>query len=287
MIRKAVITAGGLGTRLLPITKELPKEMLPIYLWDKNGNIVLKPLLQAVFEQFYEYGIREFCFIVGRGKRAIEDHFTPDWDYVKRISNKVKTELLTGILDFYEMIENSTIVWINQPEPKGFGHAVFMARSFVESEPFIACAGDTFVLTDKSDFLNKMVTIHLKHNADSTLLIHKVTDPRQYGVAVAEKIENYTYKVIEVLEKPEKPPSDMAVIPYYIFSPNVMEVLRKTKPSVNNEIQLTDAIQSLIDAGGEVLAVFLSPDESKIDVGTPETYWEALSISYNRLRNIK
>jgi len=281
LIRKAVIAAGGLGTRLLPMSKEFPKEMLPIYLKD-NDHIALKPLLQAVFEQLYKYGIRDFCFIVGRGKRAIEDHFTPDWDYVRRMESKVKRELLSGMLTFYRMIENSTIVWVNQPEPKGFGHAILMARPFVSSEQFIACAGDTLILSETNKFLDKMINAHFKYNADSTILIHRVLDPRQYGVAIVEKIENYVFRVTRVLEKPQRPPSDIAIIPYYVFSPKVMEILGKLEPSVNNEIQLTDAIQAIIDNGGSVIATFLDSDEIKIDIGTPETYWEALSISYNR-----
>lgn len=281
MIRKAVIAAAGLGTRLLPMSKELPKEMLPIYLKEDDNHIVLKPLLQAIFEQLYKYGIRDFCFIVGRGKRAIEDHFTPDWDYIRRMESKVRGELL-GILNFYKMIENSTIIWVNQPEPKGFGHAILMARPFVSDEKFVACAGDTFILSERNNFLKKMVDAHLKYDADSTILIHRVSDPRQYGVAVVEKLEDYAFKVTRVLEKPQKPPSDIAIIPYYVFNSKVMEILGKLEPSVNNEIQLTDAIQAIIDNGGRVIAIFLDSDEIKIDIGTPETYWEALSISYNR-----
>lgn len=284
MIRKAVIAAGGLGTRLLPMSKEFPKEMLPIYLKD-DEYIVLKPLLQAVFEQLYRYGIRNFCFIVGRGKRAIEDHFTPDWDYIKRMENKVKKELLSGMLRFYEMVEDSKIVWVNQPEPKGFGHAILMAKPFVSDEKFIACAGDTFILSDKNDFLNRMVNTHIEYNANSTLLIHKVSDPRKYGVAIVERLEDYAFKVIKVLEKPQRPPSNIAIIPYYVFNPNIMEALERLKPGVNNEIQLTDAIQTIIDNGGKVLAISLDSDEIKIDIGTPETYWEALSVSYNRYFN--
>ncbi|MEM3449942.1 MAG: sugar phosphate nucleotidyltransferase, partial [Nitrososphaerota archaeon] len=191
------------------MSKEFPKEMLPIYLKD-DDYIVLKPLLQAVFEQLYRYGIRDFCFIVGRGKRAIEDHFTPDSDYIRRMESKVKGELLTGMLNFYKMIENSTIVWINQPEPKGFGHAILMARPFVSGEQFVACAGDTFILSDRNNFLNKMINAHFRYDADSTILVHRVSDPRQYGVAIVEKIEDYTFRVTRVLEKPQKPPTEIA-----------------------------------------------------------------------------
>ena len=102
MIRKVVIPAAGLGTRLLPITKELPKEMLPVFFKEKSGRVCLKPMSQAVFEQLYDVGFREFCFIVGRGKRAIEDHFTPDWDFVEYLRNKA--ELVDELQRFYTKI---------------------------------------------------------------------------------------------------------------------------------------------------------------------------------------
>jgi len=117
MIRKAVIPAAGLGTRLLSATKELPKEMLPIFYRDSNGEIYLKPMLQVLFEQLYKFGFREFCFIVGRGKRAVEDHFTPDYSFLDLLEKKGKEKFVKSLKEFYSMIEKSTIVWINQPEP--------------------------------------------------------------------------------------------------------------------------------------------------------------------------
>lgn len=268
-IRKAVITAAGLGTRLLPMSKELPKEMLPIYTKGPDG-IMLKPLLQAVFEQLYDFGIREFCFVVGRGKRAIEDHFTPDWDYVRRMNDRGKEKIALELSKFYRMVESSTIIWVNQPEPKGFGHAVLMARSFVD-EPFLVCAGDTYIISD--DFLKRMVKAHVE--ADATLLLQKVEDPRQYGVAVVDG-DN----VLKVVEKPKEFISDKAIMPFYIFNPTIMDVLKELKPGVGGEIQLTDAIQELIKMKKRVKAVFLRDDELRLDIGTPETYWEAIKSSY-------
>jgi len=105
MSRKVVITAAGLGTRLLPTTKELPKEMLPIHVRGSKGQPVLKPLLQALFEQLHSYGFREFCFVVGRGKRAIEDHFTPHWDFVEKLEKTSETSQVTDLVNFYKMLE--------------------------------------------------------------------------------------------------------------------------------------------------------------------------------------
>jgi len=112
--KKVVITAAGLGTRLLPMSKELPKEMLPIFVRGVNGFAV-KPLLQALFEQLYKFGFREFCFVVGRGKRSIEDHFTPDWESVRNLDNRGKSGLAEDLEAFYRMVEGSKIMFVNQP----------------------------------------------------------------------------------------------------------------------------------------------------------------------------
>src|SRR5690554_484512 len=126
MVHKVVIPAAGLGTRLYPATKVQPKEMLPIFATASNGNMSVKPLVQLVFQELHKAGLKEFCFIVGRGKRNIEDHFTPDIDCIKNLTDKGKNGLANDLDDFYEKLRTSTIVWINQPEPKGFGNAVLM-----------------------------------------------------------------------------------------------------------------------------------------------------------------
>jgi len=280
LIRKVVITAAGLGTRLLPMSKELPKEMLPIYIRSSRGNLILKPMLQAIFEQFYEFGIRDFCFIVGRGKRAVEDHFTPDWDYVVKLNNKGKVSLAEELKSFYEMVESSRIIWINQPEPKGFGHAVLMAKSFINNEPFIVCAGDTYIISDGNDFLKRMVKTHSEESADATLLLQIVNDPKQYGVASVELLRDNVYKILKVIEKPKEPPSNFAIMPFYIFNPIIMDVLKDLKPGIGGEIQLTDGIEELINSGRKVIGVLLNENELRLDIGTPETYWEAIKASY-------
>ncbi|MGQ9595800.1 MAG: sugar phosphate nucleotidyltransferase [Thermoproteota archaeon] len=177
---KVVITAAGLGTRLLPMSKELPKEMLPIFVKSDRG-FILKPLLQALFEQLYEFGFREFCFVVGRGKRSIEDHFTPDRDFVRRLGISGKSEFVSDLEHFYDMIESSRIIFINQPEPRGFGHAVLMAKTFVGREPFMVCAGDTYIISKDKKFLKRMMDV-FSYDVTAVLLLQKVSDPRLYGV---------------------------------------------------------------------------------------------------------
>jgi len=284
-VEKVVITAAGLGTRLLPISKEMPKEMLPIFV-RSVGGLALKPLLQALFEQLYLFGFREFCFVVGRGKRSIEDHFTPDWGFVKALNDRGKSSLVRDLESFYRMVEDSRIVFVNQPEPKGFGHAVLMAKPFIGDEPFLVCAGDTYIVSRENGFLRRMCEA-FSDEAGAVLLLQEVRNPRRYGVAVAEGGLGDVFKVVRVVEKPERPPSKLAIMPFYIFSPEIIKVLEGLKPGVGGEIQLTDAIQKLIDNGRRVVGVMLGEDELRLDIGTPETYWEAVKMSYVYFRRSK
>lgn len=284
MIKKVVITAAGLGTRLLPITKELPKEMLPIYV-QSGDSFLLKPLIQALFEQIYNFGLREFCFIVGRGKRSIEDHFTPDWKFVENLNNKGKYDVAKDLEVFYEMIESSKILFVNQPEPKGFGHAVWMAKPFVGNDPFMVCAGDTYIISAGGNFLKRLSEAFSRDGVAAAILLQEVKNPRHYGVALA-KPENGLLNIIEVVEKPQEPKSNLAIMPFYIFEPKIMEMLEDLKEGVGGEIQLTDAVQRLITEGHRVVGVLLRDDELRLDIGTPETYWKAIKVSYEYCRKV-
>lgn len=287
MIRKVVITAAGIGTRLLTVTKEQPKEMLPLFTQNNNGGLCVKPLLQIVFEQLYGNGFRDFCFIIGRGKRVIEDHFTIDLAFVKQLNSKGKHELASPLEHFYTKLENSLIVWINQPEPKGFGHAVLMAKPYVKEETYLVHAGDTYIFsTNNTDPIKRLITNHNKNQPDATLLLKEIENPKQYGVAETKE-RNGTITVERVIEKPKKPPTNLAVMPIYIFNPAIMTALEKTQPGLGGEIQLTDAIQKLITDGFEVQAVKLRNSEMRLDVGTPETYWHAIATSYKHSRTNK
>ncbi len=281
---KVIIPAAGMGTRLLPATKEQPKEMLPLFTRASDGQVCLKPLLQLVFEQLYDVGFREFYFIIGREKRAIENHFTPDSSYVDMLKRKKKNELAGELENFYRKIENSTIVWVNQPEPKGFGDAVLKAAAFAGDEPMLVHAGDTYVISDHACHLKNLIKTHGEHEADATCVLQEVRDPRQYGVAEVGKARSGVYEVKKVIEKPEKPTSNLAIMPIYIFRPVIFKALKETRPGKGNEIQLTDGIQKLIDWGLGVHAVKLSPRDIRLDIGTIETYWDALELSYRYAR---
>ena len=280
MIRKVVILSAGLGTRLFPATKEQPKEMLPIFAKGTNCDIAVKPLLQMVFEQLYDTGFREFCFVVGRGKRSIEDHFTPDHNSVSMLQGKGKNGQATDLDGFYGKLKTSTIIWVNQPEPKGFGNAVLMAQPFVQSELCLIHAGDTYIISKNMEHIKQLIETYERLNADAAFLVQEVENPKQYGIIEAEETENGIYKVKAAIEKPENPLTNLAIMPMYVFHPVIFKALEKIQPGKGGEVQLTDAIQKLIDWGLNVYAVKLNKDHIRLDIGNPETYWEALSLSY-------
>ena len=280
MVKKAVITAGGLGTRLLPATKETPKEMLPIFAFNQSKGVYPKPVVQVVFESLYEVGFRDFCFVVGRGKRAVEDHFTPDYQFIHLLEEKGLKYQVEELSRFYHMIVNSKILFVNQPEPRGFGDAVLRAESFVGSEPFLVHAGDDLILSNNSSHLRRLLKTFNKNNADAVFLVEEVENPRQYGVVKAEFVEKGVLHVLDIVEKPREPPSNLAVVAIYVFKPSIFDKLKKVKPDKKGEIQLTDAIKAAIDNGERVFAVKLHKDEKRLDVGNPRRYWDALRESY-------
>jgi len=276
VIRKVVVPAAGLGTRLLPITKELPKEMLPLFFKGKGGKVYLKPMLQAIFEQLYDEGFREFGFIVGRGKRAIEDHFTPDYSFVDYLKNKNKPELAREMQEYYNKISDSTMVFINQPKPKGFADAVYQAKVFTQNEPFLMHAGDDLVFSQNNSHLKRLMKIFEQRNADVAFLVEEVEEPQKYGVVIGKEVKPYLFEVENVIEKPKKPVSNLAVIALYIFKPVIYEGIERAKPDERGEMQIADAVQVLLKRQCKVYALKLKPNERRIDIGTPETYLETL-----------
>lgn len=282
MIRKVIIPAAGLGTRLFPATKEQPKEMLPIFANSNSNGISVKPVVQLVFEQLHEAGLREFCFIVGRGKRGIEDHFTPDLDCIRTLEQKGKSGQATDLDKFYEKLNSSTIMWVNQPEAKGFGNAVMMAQPFVQNECCLVHAGDSCIISEDMDYIKQLLDAYERFNADAAFIVLEIENPKQYGIVEGEEVESGIFKVKKVVEKPDKPATNLAIMAMYIFNPNIFKALEATKPGKNGEIQLTDAIQKLVDWNLKVYAIKLDADYSHLDIGSPQRYWEALELSHKQ-----
>jgi len=281
-IRKVVVPAAGLGTRLFPATKEQPKEMLPIFSNTASGDMSVKPVVQVVFEQLYDAGLREFCYVVGRGKRGIEDHFTPDPSCIKNLEDLGRNGQANDLDQFYEKLRTSTLMWVNQPAPKGFGNAVLKAQPFIQNEHCLVHAGDSCIISENMDYIKKLMSAYERVNADAAFIVLEIENPRQYGIIEGTEVEAGIFKVESVVEKPEKPATNLAIMAMYVFHPVIFKALEATPAGKNGEVQLTDAIQKLIDWGLKVYAVKLDKSYAHLDVGSPERYWDALSMSYQR-----
>ena len=275
---KVVITAAGKGTRLLPFTKEMPKEMMPIFSDFFTDKKVVLPLLHFIYEQLYSMKFRDYCFIVGREKRSIEDHFTPHETYLRDLSKDYKKILSR----FYQKLENSHLVWINQNKPLGFGDAVKRAEKYVGKEDFIVHAGDVAILSSKHPILRLIETAKKNPDAKAILLCKKIKDSKRYGVPTVNKLSNNLFNVKEVIEKPDKPKSEFGILPLYYFRSEIFSNLKKIKLGKGNEYQLTDAIQRMIQEKKKVLAITLNKDEKEVDVGTVESYKDAQEITFRK-----
>ena len=276
---KVIITAAGKGTRLLPFTKEMPKEMMPIFSQAFTKNRVVLPLLQYIYEQLYSMNFRDYCFVVGREKRSIEDHFTPHETYLKELSGDYKK----FITKFYKKLDNSHLVWINQNKPLGFGDAVKRSERYVGKEDFIVHAGDVTILSRRKHPIERLIETAGKNpDAKAILLCKKIKDSKKYGVPTVKRISDNLFTVKEVIEKPDSPKSDFGILPLYYFRSDIFTSLKKIKKGKGKEFQLTDAIQNLIKEKQKVLAITLNKNEDEIDVGTVESYKNSQDITFRK-----
>ena len=235
-IRKAIIPAAGLGTRFLPATKAQPKEMLPI---------VDKPTIQYIIEEAIASGIEEILIITGRNKKCIEDHFDKSVELEMELKKHNKTELLELVQDISDMVD---IHYIRQKEPRGLGHAIHCAKTFVGNEPFAVMLGDD-VVDSEVPCLKQLIDSYNEYKT-TILGVQKVNDNdvSKYGIVDGIHIEDRVYKVKDLVEKPnaEESPSNIAILGRYIITPQIFEHLENTKPGKGGEIQLTDALKSLM-----------------------------------------
>jgi len=235
-IRKAVIPAAGLGTRFLPATKAQPKEMLPI---------VDKPTIQYIIEEAVASGIEEILVITGRNKRSIEDHFDKSVELELELETHNKLELLAQVKEITNL---ANVHFIRQKEPKGLGHAIHCAKSFVGDEPFAVMLGDD-VVDAKVPCLKQLINCFNEYKT-SILGVQQVEKDQvsKYGIVKNLNIEKGVYKVKDLVEKPaiEEAPSNIAILGRYILMPDIFEVLERTKPGKGDEIQLTDALKNLL-----------------------------------------
>jgi UTP--glucose-1-phosphate uridylyltransferase len=234
-VKKAVIPAAGFGTRFLPATKVVPKELLPI---------VDKPTIQYIMEEVASSGIEEVILITGREKGSIEDHFDTSTELENYLRKKGKDDLLQMVQKIAEMV---TLVAVRQKEPLGLGHAVLCAKKIVGEEPFAVLLGDDLIDAEVP-CIRQMMELYQKLDG-AMVAIQKVpkSETHLYGIIKGKRMEDRLYRVEEMIEKPRQgeAPSNLAIIGRYILPPQIFEALEKTKPDQRGEIQLTDAIREL------------------------------------------
>ncbi len=252
-VRKAIIPAAGLGTRFLPATKAMPKEMLPI---------VDKPTIQYIVEEAIESGIEDIIIVTGKGKRAIEDHF----DYAPELENNLIEKEKFELLEKVRQSSNVDIHYIRQKEPKGLGHAVWCARNFIGNEPFAVLLGDDIVQAETPSL--RQLMNEYENTLSSVIGVQTVGDDQTHRYGIVDPISNEgrRYQVNTFVEKPAPgtAPSNLAIMGRYVFTPEIFMFLEQQEIGAGGEIQLTDAIQKL----NEIQRVFAYDFEGKrYDVG--------------------
>ena len=267
MIKKALFPAAGYGTRFLPATKSVPKEMLPI---------VNKPLIHYGIKECMNAGIFEVGFVTGRAKRAIEDYL----DHTPELENKIKGSSKAKLLEeVNEMIDKCTFTYVRQKKMLGLGHAVLTGEPLIGNNPFAVVLADD--LCD-GDILSQMVKLYKKFRC-TIVAIEEVPkeEVNKYGVIKGKKIEEGIYMVEDMVEKPEidKAPSNLAIIGRYILTPDIFNLLRKTKPGIGGEIQLTDALLSQAKEGMVIAYKFKG---KRFDCGSVAGFMEATNYFYEK-----
>jgi UTP--glucose-1-phosphate uridylyltransferase len=265
----AIVPVAGQGVRLLPSTKSQPKEMLPV------GR---KPVVQYVVEELALSGVRRLLFVTGPGKTSIENHFDINAELIAFLRETGREELLEE-LDFER--QDLQYFYTRQRRQLGLGHAVLCARPLVGDQPFVVALGDTIIgLNAQSDIVRRMVEEFDRARADAVVALEAVSpeEVEQYGIVrPGGHSTNAVFEVEDIVEKPsaDEAPSTLAVAARYVLAPAIFELLARTPPGKNGEIQLTDAIRLLLREGGKVIGMRLAPGERRFDIGNFESYFRA------------
>ncbi|WP_028841822.1 UTP--glucose-1-phosphate uridylyltransferase [Thermodesulfobacterium hveragerdense] len=269
IVKKAVLPVAGLGTRMLPITKVVPKELLPV---------IERPTIEYVINEAIQSGVNTLVFIISQGKGKIIDYFDIDLNLRSFLKERKKTELLEKVQEVEEKIKH--LIEVRQKVPEGLGHAILMAEKAVGEEPFAVLLGDDLVDADPP-CIKQMLDVYQSLSSESSEIsligVEEVTwkDVSKYGIIEGERVSTDLIKIRKVVEKPkpEEAPSNLAIIGRYIFSPIVFDYLKRI-PKVNGEYQLTDAIQLMIDEGHEVYAYLFKG--KRFDTGNKEGFFQAI-----------
>lgn len=265
MIKKCLFPAAGYGTRFLPATKAMPKEMLPI---------LTKPLIQYGVEEALEAGISTMAIVTGRGKRAIEDHFDVSYELEHQIQGTSKEEYLDEIRS---LIDQCTFSYTRQIEMKGLGHAILTGETLIGNQPFAVILADDLCEDDKKGVLSQMVDIYEQYQC-SIVAIEEIPkeETNKYGVIAGKLVDGNQdiYRVTDMVEKPDPvdAPSNLAIIGRYILTPDIFDILRNTKPGKGGEIQITDALLTQAKEGRVIAYKFKG---KRFDCGSVKGFVEA------------
>lgn len=271
MIKKCLFPAAGYGTRFLPVTKAMPKEMLPL---------VNKPLIQYGVEEALAAGMAGIAIVTGRGKRAIEDHFDISFELETQIAGTTKESALKEVR---HIMNECTFSYTRQVEMKGLGHAILTGETLIGNEPFGVVLADDYCVTDGDGVLSQMVALYEKYQC-SVVAIEEV--PREetfkYGVIDGDEIEPGVFRISQMVEKPDPAdaPSNLAIIGRYILTPDIFDVLRTTPPGRNGELQITDALMTQAEQG-KVLGYRFKG--RRFDCGSVEGFVEATNYNYQNI----
>ena len=269
-INKCLFPAAGYGTRFLPATKATPKEMLPV---------LTKPLIQYGVEEAVEAGINTMAIVTGRGKRALEDHFDRSYELEHQIEGSSKELLMDEIRT---IIKNCTFSYTRQVEMKGLGHAILTGETLIGHEPFAVVLADDLCDNDGEGVLTQMIALYKEHKC-SIVAIEEVPkeETSKYGVIAGDEIANDVFKITDMVEKPDPKdaPSNLAIIGRYILTPDIFDIIRKTKPGKGGEIQITDALLEQAK-NGKVLAYKFKGQ--RFDCGSVDGFVQATNYFYDK-----
>lgn len=272
IIRKCLFPAAGYGTRFLPATKAMPKEMLPI---------LTKPLIQYGVEEALEAEIKSMAFVTGRGKRAIEDHFDISYELEHQIEGTDKEKYLHEIR---KIMDNCVFSYTRQVEMKGLGHAILTGEPLIGKEPFAVILADDLCVGKEKGILSQMVELYKKYNC-SIVALEEVNEneTHKYGIVAGYEIAPGIFKINNMVEKPkpEDAPSNLAIIGRYILTPDIFEILENTKPGKNGEIQITDALLEQAKSGKVIGYKFKG---KRFDCGSLEGFVKATDHFFNNLK---
>ena len=271
MIKKCLFPAAGYGTRFLPATKSMPKEMMPI---------VNKPLIEYGVDEAIEAGIHSMCIVTGRGKHSLMDHFDKNYELEHQISGTTKEALLT---DIRASIDAASFTYIRQKEMLGLGHAILTGKELIGDQAFAVILADDLCINQEQSVLNQMVDLY-KEFGCSIVAVEEVpeNETHKYGVISGEEIRDGLFRIENMIEKPEpgSAPSNMAIIGRYILTPDIFDILEKTLPGKNGEIQITDALLEQAQANCVLAYKFKG---RRFDCGSVEGFIDATNYCYENI----